>query len=97
MLDFNIVRAAALVTAASTENAQRAFDTLTLAFVADPPSRWMFPDERQYLQYFPIFAKAFGGAALAQGTALASPDLRCGCHRARAPMRMRWRRSSRKA
>ena len=89
MLDFNVVRAAALVTVASPENAQRAFDTLTLAFATDPPSRWMFPDERQYLQYFPIFAKAFGGAALAQGTALASPDLRCGCHRARAPMRMR--------
>jgi len=74
MLDFNVVRAAAPVTAAPAANAQRAFDTLTLAFVADPPSRWMFPDERQYLQYFPIFAKAFGGAALDRGTALASPD-----------------------
>jgi len=75
MLDLNVIGAAApLVAAPPPENAQRAFDTLTLAFAADPPSRWMFPDERQYLQYFPIFAKAFGGAAIDRGTALASPD-----------------------
>jgi hypothetical protein len=74
MLDFNVARVAALVTAASLENAQRAFDTLTRAFASDSPSRWMFPDEQQYLQYFPIFAKAFGGAPIDRGTALASPD-----------------------
>jgi GNAT superfamily N-acetyltransferase len=34
----------------------------------------MFPDEQQYLRYFPIFAKAFGGAAIDRGTALASHD-----------------------
>jgi len=75
MLDLNVIGAAApLVAAVQPENAQRAFDTLTLAFATDPPSRWTFPDERQYLQYFPIFAKAFGGAAIDRGTALASPD-----------------------
>jgi Sigma-70, region 4 len=74
MLDFNVPRVAALVTAASLENAQRAFDTLTGAFASDSPSGWMFPDEQQYLQYFPIFAKAFGGAPIDRGTALASPD-----------------------
>jgi hypothetical protein len=64
MLDFNVARVAALVTAASLENAQRAFDTLNRAFASDSPSGWMFPDEQQYLQYFPILAKAFGGAPI---------------------------------
>ena len=78
MLDFPVVAAAApRVAAAQPEDAQRAIDALTLAFAADPPSRWLFPDGRQYLRYFPSFAKAFGGAAIERGTALASHDC-CG-------------------
>jgi GNAT superfamily N-acetyltransferase len=75
MLDFPVVRAAApIVNAVRPGDARRAFDTLALAFAADPPSRWLFPDVRQYLRYFPVFAKAFGGAAVDRGTALTSHD-----------------------
>ena len=74
MLDFPVVAAAPRLAAAQPEDAQRAIDTLTLAFTDDPPSRWLFPDGRQYLRYFPIFAKAFGGAAIDRGTAFASHD-----------------------
>jgi GNAT superfamily N-acetyltransferase len=49
---------------------ERVFATLTLAFAADPPCRWLFPHPEKYLRYFPAFAMAFGGSALAHGTAL---------------------------
>ena len=45
------------------------FDTLTLAFSGDPPSRWVWPDPRTYLDAFPRFAKVFGGEAFAHGSA----------------------------
>lgn len=41
----------------------------TLAFSGDPPCRWAWPDPQQYLEAFPCFARAFGGAALEHGTA----------------------------
>jgi ribosomal protein S18 acetylase RimI-like enzyme len=44
-------------------------DALTLAFSADPAARWSWPDPRQFLQVFPRFAAAFGGAAFAHGSA----------------------------
>lgn len=53
-------------------HAQRAISTLTLAFATDPPNRWLFPEPEQYLQHFPQFIRALGGAALSQGTALAN-------------------------
>lgn len=43
---------------------------LTLAFSADPPSRWIWPDPKTYLEAFPQFAIAFGGAAFDRGGAL---------------------------
>ena len=46
--------------------------TLTLAFAADPAARWLYPDPQQYRRYFPAFVQAFGGAALARGTAVVS-------------------------
>jgi GNAT superfamily N-acetyltransferase len=54
---------------ARPEHAERVYAVLTLAFAADPPNRWLFPEPAQYLRYFPVFARALGGAALAQGTA----------------------------
>ena len=33
-----------------------------LAFAADPPMRFLFPDPQAYLEHFPAFAEAFGGA-----------------------------------
>jgi ribosomal protein S18 acetylase RimI-like enzyme len=38
-------------------------DVLKLAFVADPATRWVWPDSRKYLSNFSRFAKAFGGKA----------------------------------
>lgn len=43
--------------------------TLTLAFNTDPIMRWMYPTPQEYLTYFPVFAGAFGGRAIEQGTA----------------------------
>ena len=54
------------VTVADTEPALAA---LTLAFGSDPPCRWAWPDPQQYLEAFPRFARAFGGAAIEHGTA----------------------------
>jgi ribosomal protein S18 acetylase RimI-like enzyme len=40
-------------------------DALKLAFVADPATRWVWPDPQKYLSHFSSFAKAFGGKAFA--------------------------------
>lgn len=42
---------------------------LTLAFSSDPATRWTWPDPKAYLEAFPRFAKAFGGAAFGLGSA----------------------------
>lgn len=42
---------------------------LAFAFIADPVSRWAYPDPEQYLRLFPPFLRAFGGRAFTQGTA----------------------------
>jgi hypothetical protein len=44
-------------------------DALKLAFVADPATRWVWPDPQKYLSHFSTFAKAFGGKAFAYGCA----------------------------
>jgi GNAT superfamily N-acetyltransferase len=46
-----------------------AIATLTLAFAADPMTRWSWPDPRIYLEAFPKLARAFGGAAFLKGSA----------------------------
>src|SRR5215210_8908611 len=38
-------------------------DALKMAFVADPATRWVWPDPQKYLSNFTSFAKAFGGKA----------------------------------
>ena len=48
---------------------EKALQVLTLAFVADPASRWLFPDADSYLEHFPSFAQAFGGLAFEHDTA----------------------------
>ncbi|HEY7223026.1 MAG TPA: GNAT family N-acetyltransferase [Micromonosporaceae bacterium] len=40
----------------------RFFDTLMLAFAADPCERWLYPSASTYLAQFPLFLRAFGGA-----------------------------------
>lgn len=61
------------VAPARDDRAEHVLATLTLAFATDPPCRWMLPEPAQYLRHFPAFARALGGQALAQGTALCSP------------------------
>jgi GNAT superfamily N-acetyltransferase len=62
------------VIAGDPEHAERIFGALTLAFAADPPNRWMYPEPGQYLRHFPAFARALGGAALPARTALVAED-----------------------
>jgi len=54
--------------ATSAEEAS-AIATLTLAFSTDPATRWTWPKAQDYLDAFPRFAKAFGGAGFASGGA----------------------------
>jgi ribosomal protein S18 acetylase RimI-like enzyme len=42
---------------------------LTLAFSGDPATRWTWPEPKAFLDAFPRFAKAFGGAAFELGSA----------------------------
>jgi len=44
-------------------------DALKLAFVADPATRWVWPDPQKYLSHFPSFVRAFGGKAFAHKSA----------------------------
>jgi ribosomal protein S18 acetylase RimI-like enzyme len=44
-------------------------DVITLAFVADPALRWLYPDPREYLTSLPEFARGYGGRAFDQGRA----------------------------
>lgn len=53
----------AIVKTAALADEARVIDALRLAFVADPATRWVWPDPQKYLTHFPSFAKAFGGRA----------------------------------
>jgi GNAT superfamily N-acetyltransferase len=50
------------------EDQARTFATLLSAFRLDPVERWLYPDERDYDQFFPSFLAAFGGEAFAHDT-----------------------------
>jgi GNAT superfamily N-acetyltransferase len=54
--------------------AEQVFATLTLAFAADPPNRWLYPNENDYLSQFPTFVNALGGRAFRRGTAFLTAD-----------------------
>ena len=49
--------------AASLEDYDRSVASLVVAFICDPFIRWMFPDSKQYLHYFPLVLKYFAGRA----------------------------------
>ncbi|HHP7245281.1 MAG TPA: GNAT family N-acetyltransferase [Elainellaceae cyanobacterium] len=46
----------------------QALAAAVLAFSADPVARWMYPNTRQYLTYFPCFVEIFGGKAFEHNT-----------------------------
>ena len=62
------------VRVATLSDRDRVVSTLVLAFAADPVARWMYPDADAYLAHFPRFVMAFGGRALAHGTAHQAGD-----------------------
>ena len=40
---------------------------MTLAFSDDPATRWMYPEPRQFLAYYPTFVRLYAGAAFDVG------------------------------
>jgi ribosomal protein S18 acetylase RimI-like enzyme len=52
----------------------RAIDTIALAFVTDPMTRWVWPQAHQYLSVMPNVIRAFGGAAFTHEGAFSSDD-----------------------
>ncbi|MGH6866511.1 MAG: GNAT family N-acetyltransferase [Methyloceanibacter sp.] len=42
---------------------------IVLAFSSDPAARWLYKDPQAYMENFPRFARAFGGAAFDHGGA----------------------------
>ena len=50
-----------------------ALATLTRAFEADPPVRWLWPDLADHRAHFPAFARALGGRAFGNWTAETAP------------------------
>jgi ribosomal protein S18 acetylase RimI-like enzyme len=58
------------VKVAAADEKAAVFAILALAFSGDPASRWTWPEAKAYLETFPHFATAFGGAAFEKGSAL---------------------------
>ena len=52
----------------------RSIATLVAAFIADPFIRWMFPDPKQYLDYFPLVLKYFAGGAFEHSSSYRTDD-----------------------
>lgn len=59
----------ATVVTIGEDQRDQALSILAMAFSADPVMRWIFPNANNYLGAFSDFANAFGGGAIAQGTA----------------------------
>ncbi len=62
------------VAAVATADEAKAIATVALAFATDPMMRWSFPDPAKYFAVVPDFIRAFGGNAIAQGTADVAGD-----------------------
>lgn len=54
----------------------RAIASLVAAFIADPFIRWIFPDPKQYFDFFPLLLKHFAGGAFEHASAYRSEDFR---------------------
>lgn len=57
------------VEAVAPADMERAVAVITLAFSADPMTRWTYPEPAQYLAMFPGLVRAFAGGAFGEGTA----------------------------
>ena len=81
-----------LIRTAKASETERCFAVQPLAFAGDPAVRWVWPDQQQYLDAFPRFARAFGGGAVDPGAALyveGFAGVACGCRRVHRRMRHR--------
>ena len=58
-----------------TTERERAIATVVAAFIADPVTRWAYPDARQYITSFPRIVEAFGGRAFDKGSAHSVSEL----------------------
>ena len=81
------------VDAVAPADIERAVAVITLAFSADPMTRWTYPEPAQYLAMFPGLVRAFGGGAFGRrdraSTSQTTPGSRSGCRRAKSPTRPR--------
>lgn len=66
-----------VIQATSAGDADAVVNVITLAFSADPITRWTVPDPHAYLTMMPQLVRAFGGRAFGSGTADWTED-RCG-------------------
>ena len=66
--------AATVHRADTASDRERVVAVLTLAFASDPALRWLYPDPRQYVEYFPQFLQAFAGKAFVYGSAYCAED-----------------------
>lgn len=64
------------VVSAGSADYDRTVGCLVTAFVRDPFIRWLFPDARQYLHYFPLVLKYFAGGAFDNASAYRSADFK---------------------
>ena len=55
--------------AVTTRDEDRVVGTITVAFVADPAMRWIYPGPAQYLAGFPKLVRALGRGAFEKGSA----------------------------
>ena len=62
------------VVRAVSADKERMIATLVTAFTSDPFIRWMLPEPRQYLLYFPEVLKHFAGGAFDHESAYRSED-----------------------
>lgn len=61
---------------ASLADYDRSVAALVAAFICDPFIRWMFPDSKQYLHYFPLVLKYFAGRAFEHSSAYRTADFK---------------------
>jgi ribosomal protein S18 acetylase RimI-like enzyme len=57
----------------TAEDEAPAMATVTLAFAADPATRWTWPEAVAYLATMPALVRAFAGSAFTKGTAYCTP------------------------
>jgi GNAT superfamily N-acetyltransferase len=62
------------VIVAKRSEESRIASLMTLAFANDPVMRYLYPDQLQFLTYFPEFVRLFGGKAFDSGSAHMTED-----------------------